>query len=221
MQWKGRKTGKMSQGPKFCLQTQGREREGTTPKPSPQLHRHYTAAQLHDCLPSPTSSSLPSVSSIPPLFSKDSWFFFNPVAPLTKKPNYTNYYYYPPQNPTCEQGYLQPTDTQTMHNPGQPRINGREATLTIYCTHLNKWFCTHLEHHNQIPLLLFKVQAHGFMDAFSEKVRLINPVRQWWRSLQASAERMKVRRAARECRPRQAQNIQTSRRRSSLRTTHQ
>jgi hypothetical protein len=99
MQWKG-KTGKMSQGPKFCLQTQGRERAGTTPTPSPQLHRHYTAAQLHDCLPSPTSSSLPSVSSIPPLFSKDSWFFFNPVVPLTKKPNYTNYYYYyPPQKP--------------------------------------------------------------------------------------------------------------------------
>jgi hypothetical protein len=87
MQWKG-KTGKVSQGPKFCLQTQGRERAGTTPTPSPQLHRHYTAAQLHDCLPSPTSSSLPSVSSIPPLFSKDSWFFFNPVVPLTKKPNY-------------------------------------------------------------------------------------------------------------------------------------
>jgi len=55
------------------------------------------------------------------------------------------YYYYPPQNPTCEQRYLQPTDTQTMHNPGQPRISGREATSTIYCTHLNKRFCTHLE----------------------------------------------------------------------------
>jgi hypothetical protein len=32
-----------------------------------------------------------------------------------------------------------------MHNSGQPRISGREATSTIYCTHLNKRFCTHLE----------------------------------------------------------------------------
>jgi hypothetical protein len=61
-------------------------------------------------------------------------------APLTKKPNYTHYYYhyYPPQNPTCEQRYLQTTDTQTMHNPGQPRISGREATPTIYCTPLEQ-----------------------------------------------------------------------------------
>jgi hypothetical protein len=66
-------------------------------------------------------------------------------APHEKTKLHTHYYYYPPQNPTCEQRYLQPTDTQTMHNPGQPRISGREATLTIYCTHLNKRFCTHLK----------------------------------------------------------------------------
>lgn len=83
------------------------------------------------------------------------------------------------KNPTCEQRYLQPTDTQTMHNPGQPRISGREATSTIYCTHLIEQTIVHTFGTTiKFRYCCSKFKPHGFMEAFSESVRLINPIRQ-------------------------------------------